>query len=743
MAKGLYRKMKILNTRCPIKGRTRAGFPVEKKVIEYAGNLLGRYKLTEDFLKFILSLLSIGSRRKLAYYLHMGKHQKKGADHPYEAHLEDIADASHLTARIIEDSSGRTTKVKERELERYIHRLWKHEHSFSVRKPGNFFEKQLSNLRALFHLDEDEIEAICFLYCYTQVGAFEDFCDNHRLADYLNLISIATGIPFVRLRRILGKKGRLVQNGVINEIDVRICPYYSLAHDIVEYMAGIAGTPLSEKYCRRDKGPKYSPGSFSVSECSTNIIRSLLSSDRPCNILLYGEAGCGKTEFTRAAVASCGKQAFFVQHGEDEAVSERRLALQVAVATVPLKAGVVIVDEADTLLNTRYALFTSRTDTLDKGWLNDFIDRSAAQIIWITNERDFMEESLLRRFSYSLQFKNFTRQERENIWIELIKKHPLKRFLDKGLIRKLAARYEVNAAGIASTLDTIKSIQLPEKLTKEVVRESLHELLTKHEDLISGETKRPFNPLSSHYDLSALNVDVEMGSLMRTMRIFVDRNQMVDQREGCHMNLLFWGRPGTGKTEFAKHVAAEIGMDLIIKRASDLLSPWVGVAEKNIRDAFDEAEREKAILLLDEADTFFINRESALRSWEKSQTNELLTQMENHRGILICCTNLLRDLDRAAMRRFQWKIEFKPLTKKGKISLYQNYFGTVKRRLTPGQKERLTDIPHLTPGDIKAVWQRYRFMPKEDIDHSTVILTLEKEVKYRGEDIRPKIGFGC
>jgi SpoVK/Ycf46/Vps4 family AAA+-type ATPase len=139
------------------------------------------------------------------------------------------------------------------------------------------------------------------------------------------------------------------------------------------------------------------------------------------------------------------------------------------------------------------------------------------------------------------------------------------------------------------------------------------------------------------------------------------------QLQEGNVNLLFWGRPGTGKTEMAKYLADQLGLELMLKRASDLISMWVGKTEKLIREAFAEAERDSAILFIDEADSFFINRQAARHSWEISQTNELLTQMENHKGILICCTNLLEHLDQAVLRRFVWKIHFQPLTADGKL----------------------------------------------------------------------------
>jgi len=71
-----------------------------------------------------------------------------------------------------------------------------------------------------------------------------------------------------------------------------------------------------------------------------------------------------------------------------------------------------------------------------------------------------------------------------------------------------------------------------------------------------------------------------------------------------------------------------------------------------------DAEREKAILFLDEADSFLRNREFANRSWEVTQVNEMLVQMENFNGIFIAATNLITNFDMAAFRRFDMKIRF-------------------------------------------------------------------------------------
>ena len=155
--------------------------------------------------------------------------------------------------------------------------------------------------------------------------------------------------------------------------------------------------------------------------------------------------------------------------------------------------------------------------------------------------------------------------------------------------------------------------------------------------------------------------------------------------------------------------------------------------------AFREAEENDAILFLDEADSLFINRQTANRSWETSQTNEILTQMENFSGILICCTNLLENLDEAAMRRFAFKIKFLPLTEEGKLCLYRKYFSMVNGSLSPEEEIHLSKVRSLCPGDIKAVWQRTRFMGHA-LTHGEVIQELAKEVSYKKYSSVP-IGF--
>jgi SpoVK/Ycf46/Vps4 family AAA+-type ATPase len=108
----------------------------------------------------------------------------------------------------------------------------------------------------------------------------------------------------------------------------------------------------------------------------------------------------------------------------------------------------------------------------------------------------------------------------------------------------------------------------------------------------------------------------------------------------------------------------------MIKRASDLMSKYVGETEQQMARMFKEAQREQAVLLLDEADSFLQNRQTAVRNYEVSEVNEMLQGMERFDGIFICTTNLFDRIDEAALRRFSFKLRFLPLTGPQRLRMF-------------------------------------------------------------------------
>ena len=139
--------------------------------------------------------------------------------------------------------------------------------------------------------------------------------------------------------------------------------------------------------------------------------------------------------------------------------------------------------------------------------------------------------------------------------------------------------------------------------------------------------------------------------------------------------MLLHGVPGTGKTAFARHLAEALGMELLELRSSDLLSKWHGETEQNIAAAFREADRRKAVLLIDEGEALLRARANLTHAWEVSQLNELLTWLDAPATPVLVTLNDVSQVDGAAMRRFVFKLEFLPLGRDQARAAFADVFG--------------------------------------------------------------------
>ncbi len=268
--------------------------------------------------------------------------------------------------------------------------------------------------------------------------------------------------------------------------------------------------------------------------------------------------------------------------------------------------------------------------------------------------------------------------------------------------------------------------------------------LTAHETLLNdGEKKIKKDPVEKQFSLEGLNVRGDLKGTLEQLKMFDEYLRKENQDKAMNMNLLFYGPPGTGKSELARYIADKLDREIICKRVSDIQDKYVGETEKNIKNAFQTAEREEAILVFDEVDSLLFSRDRAIRSWEISFINEFLTQMERFRGILICTTNRMKDLDQASIRRFNHKIGFDYLTANGNQIFYDLFLAPLANNsLNRATRTKIKRINNLTPGDFKIVRDRYSFYPSEDIDHNLLIEALRKEAELKAQHhLEKKIGF--
>lgn len=311
----------------------------------------------------------------------------------------------------------------------------------------------------------------------------------------------------------------------------------------------------------------------------------------------------------------------------------------------------------------------------------------------------------------------------------IIRKHLEGLEVSDAFMAKLAARKTLTPAQIDSAARFAR-------LTQPAMEESAESLIERqldHADQAMGlRPEVQAHRVVTEYKLDYLNLETRF-SVERIIEALRAR------RRGT---LCFYGPPGTGKTVLAEHIAAQLDMPLMIRRASDLMSKYVGETEQQIAAMFARAEEERALLLLDEADSFMQSRQGAVRNYEVSEVNEMLQGMERFDGIFVCTTNLFDRIDEAALRRFAFKIRFKPLVRAQREQMFiAEALGGKAEALKPVWREMLASLDMLTPGDFAVVKQQSVLLG-ETLDPEAFLAQLRQEHSIKPElRERRSIGF--
>ena len=526
-------------------------------------------------------------------------------------------------------------------------------------------------------------------------------------------------------------------------------------NNLFMFLCGMTEEPLANNYFVKDTNETLPWSDFAdLSKTHGSILKRMLTTgDKPVNILLYGAPGTGKTSFARTLAKKIDRTCYsIVQNtsGRDGRTSSspdfRFGALQVCDEQIAPNESLIIVDEADDMLRSSsdlggpFMLFGGgfQSSSGDKGLLNTVLDTLKTSTVWITNTpARALDESSRRRFDYSICFEPLNCEQRKRIWKNNIARLQMGRLISKKQIEEFSALYPVSAGGISQTLENLQKMQ-PRKAQ---VPQLVEQLMKPHCELLGIKLADDKLLPAKDYSLEGLNIkgDVELERIVEAIRGFMKQKD-TKQPDRPRMNLLLSGAPGTGKTEFVKYLGSVLKTKVNVRMGSDLLSMWVGGTEQNIARAFREAEAEHAILFLDEIDGLVQSRNNAQRSWEVTQVNELLHQMENFNGVMIGATNFTKNLDQAIMRRFTFKLQFDYLDDAGKQLFFERMFKTV---LTDGELRRLNEIPNLAPGDFRTVRQSLFYYGGE-VRNAQRLDALEREAEAKncgGTAAKGKIGF--
>lgn len=469
----------------------------------------------------------------------------------------------------------------------------------------------------------------------------------------------------------------------------------------------------------KDSASSYELNSFDLNPTDVQIMLALLRDQGPANILFRGQPGCGKTEAARSLIRAAGLDVLHVPvqatGGRNSRLTRLRYADHFA-----QRCG-IIVDEAELILNSAVRFIGYETDsTPSKSVLNTYLDSSKSKTIWILNDTNNLHESTMRRFHFKLHFDRLSRKQRNHALDLIVRKHGIETMVTHETANRMLSEEHLSpgllnqmAHALVRTTDAAKEASC-DAIIDRLLRSNRPNNAYLGDEALIEET----------YTLDALNLSVPVEGIIQTLRNFL----ALPKKPRSGLNLLFHGLPGTGKTGFARYLAHHLHRDLIIKRGSDLLGMYVGSTEQAIAAAFKQAQNSEAILLIDEADTFFGARESARQKYEISHTNEFLNQLENHNTIVICCTNMLDHFDQASIRRFHERVEFKPIPKEKLGNVFLTCFSDILTAIPrPTDLDQgLRTLTNITAGDFRNIEKRLRLRGSA-VSFADILEQLESE----------------
>jgi len=472
---------------------------------------------------------------------------------------------------------------------------------------------------------------------------------------------------------------------------------------------------------------------FSLLSCY--LLSTLNKRTTGSNVLIHGLPGVGKTQLVRTLCHDL-KVALFEIETEDLAgnslsASSRLAGLQLSQKLLARRNETVLLfDEIEDVFPQADFpwMHDHQIDSSRKGWMNKQLETNPIPAFWLANSVSQIDAAYLRRFDIVLEVRPMTPKSRRR----LIEKHCREAEIKTGpWVTKAAENSNLSPALIANFTRVMaqthpKGAEVEAQQFEKLVNGTFNAMGLPEIRLGGRNEELP-------YKVDFLNADSDLNALIEGL----SRN-----KEG---RLLCYGPPGTGKTAFARHVSEMLELPLLQFKASDILGSYVGMTEINLAQAFRQARDQGALMLLDEIDSLLRSRDNAKHSWEVTQVNELLVQMESFTGILIACTNHKSTLDGAAARRFDIKISLGYMRAVHKWNLFQatvSQYDSKFKRVKRDVKNRLKELDYLTPGDFKTAVRKLS-LSGGSVTESNLLNALEEEVRAKEIVTSRGIGFSA
>lgn len=557
-------------------------------------------------------------------------------------------------------------------------------------------------------------------------------------AKAFHALSVILDLPESDIRASLSGQGVLAQSGLVSmdrngtrslrgKLDLLTDDFADLMTsseaDPVSLLRGTVSSASPAQLLLAD----YSHISPSLDILCPYLRHATTTGRRGVNIFLHGAPGTGKSQLARVLADELGCELFEVSSEDsdgDPVSGERRLrAFRAAQSFFAKRQALIAFDEVEDVFNDGDSFFGRKsTAQLRKAWINRMLEENPVPTIWLSNSIYGLDPAFIRRFDMVFEIPVPSKTQRERIIQENCGD-----LIDATSISRVAEIEYLAPAVVAKASSVVRAIR--DDLGQKGCTEAFERLIS---NTLEAQGHRPLvrndpNRLPEVYDPAFIHADVDLAGVAVGL---------VSVRTG---RLCLYGPPGTGKTAYGRWLAEQLGVPLLIKRASDLKSKFVGETEKNIAQAFRQAEEDGSLLMIDEVDSFLQDRRGAQRGWEVSMVNEMLTQMESFSGVFITSTNLLEGLDQAALRRFDLKVKFDFLRPEQAWELVRRYCKHLNLPAPHADLQtRTLCLQRLTPGDFAAVLRQHRFRPIQS--PAALVSALEDECAVK-EGGKASIGF--
>ncbi|MGO4579949.1 AAA family ATPase [Cupriavidus sp. 2TAF22] len=598
----------------------------------------------------------------------------------------------------------------------------------------------IARLAELVGLSDTDCRILAFAVMLKNERLLDDTADllgQLSSAKVVHVLAALLDLPDAEVRAALSTHGVLAQSGLVS-VDRGSSSTLSgkldlLSGSFADHIVSSDADPIG---LLRDTVALSEPaqlqlGDYAHLDASLAVLRpylrhALASGRKGVNIFVHGAPGTGKSQLARALAADLGGELFEVASEDEDGdpiTGERRLrAFRAAQSFFGQRRALILFDEVEDVFNDGEALFGRKSTAQErKAWINRMLEANPVPTVWLSNSGG-LDAAFIRRFDMVFELPVPPRKQRARI-IETA----CAGLLDGHAVARLAESEELAPAVVTRAASVVRAIH--EDLGPQGAATAMELLIG---NTLEAQGHAPLrrsaaDRLPQTYDPALVSADADLLEIGAGLA-----------RAGGG-RLCLYGPPGTGKTAYGRWLAEQMGVPLHVRRASDLMSKWVGENEQNIARAFRQAAQDGAVLLIDEVDSFLQDRRGARASWEVTLVNEMLTQMESFPGVFVASTNLVEGLDQAALRRFDLKVRFDYLAPAQAWALLCRQCSVLALD-APGAdlQGRLARLGKLTPGDFAAAARQHRFRPLGS--PAGLVCALEAECAIKG-GARGALGF--